>query len=106
MVYAKDIDDVGAFSTIKGVVIDNKDTEFYGEFATGNVPIPWQEEMIETGVFGELNIWGQNGKLPNDLDANYVEAKGGGCVILWNWEKQQSENQGWTRIVTEENIKP
>lgn len=82
MVYAKDIDDVGAFSTVKGVVIDNKDNDFYGEFATGNVPIPWQEEMIETGVFGELNIWGQNGKLPNDLDPNYVEAKGGGCVLL------------------------
>ncbi|KAL0192411.1 hypothetical protein M9458_010707, partial [Cirrhinus mrigala] len=82
MVYAKDIDDVGAFSTVKGVVIDNKDNEFYNEFATGNVPIPWQEEMIETGVFGELNIWGQNGKLPNDLDPSYVEAKGGGCVLL------------------------
>ncbi|XP_057677654.1 rhodopsin kinase GRK1b [Corythoichthys intestinalis] len=82
MVYAKDIDDVGAFSTIKGVVMDNKDTEFFNDFATGNVPIPWQEEMIETGVFGELNIWAENGKLPNDLDPNYVEAKGGGCVIL------------------------
>ncbi len=33
--------------------------------------------MIDTGVFGELNVWGQNGKLPNDLDPNYVEAKGG-----------------------------
>ncbi|XP_068600183.1 rhodopsin kinase GRK1b [Brachionichthys hirsutus] len=82
MVYAKGIDDVGAFSTIKGVVLDNKDTEFYNDFASGNVPIPWQEEMIETGVFGELNAWGENGKLPNDLDPNYVEAKGGGCVIL------------------------
>ncbi|KAM4619818.1 rhodopsin kinase GRK1b [Polymixia lowei] len=82
MVYAKDIDDVGAFSTIKGVVLDGKDTEFYDDFASGNVPIPWQEEMIETGVFGELNIWGENGKLPKDLDPNYVEAKGGGCVLL------------------------
>ncbi|XP_008331694.1 rhodopsin kinase GRK1b isoform X2 [Cynoglossus semilaevis] len=82
MVYAKDIGDVGAFSTIKGVVIDNKDMEFYDDFSSGNVPIPWQEEMIETGVFGELNIWGEGGKLPNDLDPNYVEAKGGGCVLL------------------------
>ncbi|KAG7520260.1 rhodopsin kinase-like [Solea senegalensis] len=82
MVYAKDIDDVGVFSSIKGVVIDNKDTEFYNDFASGNIPIPWQEEMIETGVFGELNIWGESGKLPNDLDPNYVEAKGGGCVLL------------------------
>lgn len=81
-VYAKDIDDVGAFSTIKGVVLDNEDTKFYTDFSTGNVPIPWQEEIVETGVFGELNIWGENGKLPNDLDPNYVEAKGGGCVLL------------------------
>lgn len=82
MVYAKNIDDVGAFSSIRGIVMDNKDTEFFNEFATGNIPIPWQEEMIETGVFGELNIWGEGGKLPNDLDPNYVEAKGGGCVIV------------------------
>ncbi|KAM7397857.1 hypothetical protein PAMA_005947 [Pampus argenteus] len=74
-VYAKDIDDVGAFSTIKGMVMDNKDTEFFSDFASGNVPIPWQEEMIETGVFGELNIWGENGKLPCDLDPNFVETK-------------------------------
>ncbi|KAG7223233.1 hypothetical protein INR49_015589, partial [Caranx melampygus] len=78
MVYAKDIDDVGAFSTIKGLVLDNKDTEFYNDFASGSIPIPWQEEMIETGVFGELNIWGEGGKLPSDLDPNYVEAKSGG----------------------------
>nr|XP_020454658.1 rhodopsin kinase-like [Monopterus albus] len=82
MVYAKDIEDVGAFSTIRGVVLDNKDAEFYSDFASGNVPIPWQEEMIETGVFGELNIWGENSKLPNDLDPNYVEARGGACVLL------------------------
>lgn len=82
MVYAKDIDDVGAFSTIKGVVLEDKDTEFYNDFSSGSIPIPWQEEMVETGVFGELNVWGENGKLPSNLDPNYVEAKGGGCVIL------------------------
>ncbi|CAL8267783.1 unnamed protein product [Merluccius merluccius] len=82
MVYAKDIDDVGAFSTIKGVLLDAKDTEFYDDFASGNIPIPWQEEMIETGVFGELNLWAEGGKLPNDLDPSFVESKGGGCVIL------------------------
>ena len=82
MVYAKDIDDVGAFSSIRGIVLDNTDTEFYNDFACGKVPIPWQEEIIETGVFGELNIWGQDGKLPSDLDPNYVESKTGGCVII------------------------
>ncbi|KAK6487126.1 rhodopsin kinase GRK1-like [Huso huso] len=66
-VYAKDIQDVGAFSTVKGVNLDDPDKEFFDEFATGNIAIPWQEEMIETGVFGELNMWGTDGKLPNDL---------------------------------------
>ncbi|XP_014831096.1 PREDICTED: rhodopsin kinase-like [Poecilia mexicana] len=82
MVYAKDIDEVGVFSTIKGVALDDKDAEFYSDFASGNIPIPWQEEMIETGVFGEMNVWGEGGKLPNNLDPNYVEAKGGACVLL------------------------
>uniref|UniRef100_A0A665UE45 G protein-coupled receptor kinase n=1 Tax=Echeneis naucrates TaxID=173247 RepID=A0A665UE45_ECHNA len=78
MVCTKDIDDVGAFSAIKGAVLDNKDTEFYNDFASGNVPIPWQEKMIETGVFGELSIWGEGGMLPDDLHPNYTETKGGG----------------------------
>ncbi|XP_041947788.1 rhodopsin kinase GRK1b [Alosa sapidissima] len=82
-VYAKDIGDVGAFSTVKGVVLDNKDTEFYDDFSSGNIPIPWQEEMIETGVFGELNLWAEKGKLPNDLDPNFVpQVQGGACVLL------------------------
>ncbi|MBN3275333.1 RK kinase, partial [Polyodon spathula] len=66
-VYAKDIQDVGAFSTVKGVNLDEPDKEFFDEFATGNIAIPWQEEMIETGVFGELSVWGTDGELPNDL---------------------------------------
>lgn len=82
MVYAKDIEDVGAFSTVKGVMLDQKDVNFYNEFASGSIPIPWQEEMIETGVFGELNIWAEKGKLPSDLDPEFVEVKGGACVML------------------------
>ncbi|KAM9440477.1 LOW QUALITY PROTEIN: rhodopsin kinase GRK1b, partial [Clarias gariepinus] len=82
MVYAKNIDDVGAFSTVKGVVFGDEDNEFYKEFASGTVLIPWQEEMLETGGFGELNIWGEDGKLPNDLDLNYVQSNAEGCVIL------------------------
>ncbi|XP_053341900.1 LOW QUALITY PROTEIN: rhodopsin kinase GRK1b [Clarias gariepinus] len=82
MVYAKNIDDVGAFSTVKGVVFGDEDNEFYKEFASGTVLIPWQEEMLETGWFGELNIWGEDGKLPNDLDLNYVQSNAEGCVIL------------------------
>ncbi|XP_005806811.1 rhodopsin kinase [Xiphophorus maculatus] len=66
-VYAKDLDNVGAFSTVKGVALEDVDKEFFDEFATGNIPIPWQEEMIETGIYGELNVWGPGGTLPNDL---------------------------------------
>lgn len=66
-VYAKDLDDVGAFSTVKGVNLEDTDKDFFDEFASGNISIPWQEEMIETGIFGELNVWGRGGTVPNDL---------------------------------------
>ncbi|KAG9349654.1 hypothetical protein JZ751_028102 [Albula glossodonta] len=66
-VYAKDLDDVGAFSTVKGIELEDKDKDFFDEFASGNISIPWQEEMIETGVFGELNVWGPGGGVPDDL---------------------------------------
>ncbi|KAM9674380.1 rhodopsin kinase GRK1 [Dama dama] len=66
-VYAKNIQDVGAFSTVKGVAFDKADTEFFQEFASGTCPIPWQEEMIETGIFGDLNVWRPDGQMPDDM---------------------------------------
>ncbi|KAF7212269.1 rhodopsin kinase GRK1 [Nothobranchius furzeri] len=66
-VYAKDLDNVGAFSTVKGVALEDVDKSFFDEFASGNISIPWQEEMIDTGIYGEMNIWGPSGTLPNDL---------------------------------------
>ncbi|XP_078088413.1 rhodopsin kinase GRK1 [Mustelus asterias] len=84
-VYAKDIQDVGAFSTVKGINLEDSDKEFFDEFATGNIPIPWQEEMIETGIFDELNVWGANGELPNDLRRESIleppPSKSGVCSI-------------------------
>ncbi|XP_036981581.2 rhodopsin kinase GRK1 isoform X2 [Artibeus jamaicensis] len=85
-VYAKNIQDVGAFSTVKGVVFDKADTEFFQEFATGNCSIPWQEEMIETGTFGELNVWRADGQMPADMTGNTVEeaapsSKSGMCLL-------------------------
>ncbi|KAM9212431.1 rhodopsin kinase GRK1 [Dugong dugon] len=86
-VYAKNIQDVGAFSTVKGVVFDKTDTEFFQEFATGNCPIPWQEEMIETGVFGELNVWRSDGQMPDDMKGINVQqpaapsSKSGMCLV-------------------------
>ncbi|XP_056435763.1 rhodopsin kinase GRK1 [Gadus chalcogrammus] len=67
VVYAKSLDDVGAFSSVKGVALDEPDKTFFDEFSSGNISIPWQEEMIETGLYGELNVWGVDGALPNDL---------------------------------------
>ncbi|KAI1885180.1 hypothetical protein AGOR_G00217530 [Albula goreensis] len=66
-VYAKSLDDVGAFSTVKGVTLEDEDKGFFDEFASGTMAIPWQEEIIETGVYGELNVWGPGGGVPDDL---------------------------------------
>ncbi|XP_029314904.1 rhodopsin kinase-like [Cottoperca gobio] len=67
VVYAKSLDDVGVFSSVKGVALEDPDKTFFDEFSSGNIPIPWQEEMIETGIYGELNVWGPQGSIPNDL---------------------------------------
>ncbi|XP_055735932.1 rhodopsin kinase grk7a-like [Salvelinus fontinalis] len=55
VVYAKDTGDIKDFSEIKGVVFDDKDDKFFKEFNTGAVPIAWQLEMIDSGLFDELN---------------------------------------------------
>ncbi|XP_077583782.1 rhodopsin kinase GRK1 [Stigmatopora nigra] len=67
VVYAKSLDDVGAFSSVKGVALEDPDKSFFDEFSTGNVPLPWQEEMIDMGIYGELNLWGPEGGVPDDL---------------------------------------
>ncbi|XP_074387643.1 LOW QUALITY PROTEIN: rhodopsin kinase GRK1-like [Zonotrichia albicollis] len=84
-VYAKDLGDVGAFSTVKGVELDAGDAALCDAFASGTVPIPWQEELIETGVFEELNVWGAPGTLPPDLDpsaAGGAAGKSSTCRLL------------------------
>ncbi|NXN84043.1 RK kinase, partial [Bombycilla garrulus] len=85
-VYAKDLGDVGAFSTVRGVELDGADAALCEAFASGTVPIPWQEELIETGVFAELNAWGAPGSLPPDLDPNAAPGAAGGksstCGLL------------------------
>lgn len=83
-VYAKDLDDVGAFSTVKGVCLEDDDRQFCDEFASGNIPIPWQEEMIEMGIYSELNVWGPGGSVPNDLRRESIleqPPKSSTCII-------------------------
>ncbi|XP_027731689.1 rhodopsin kinase [Vombatus ursinus] len=77
VVYAKDIADIEDFSEVKGVEFDEKDRKFFKKFATGAVPIAWQEEIIETGLFEELND-------PNRLSGcvNGSTAKSGVCMLL------------------------
>ncbi|XP_070780149.1 G protein-coupled receptor kinase 5 isoform X2 [Enoplosus armatus] len=67
-VYCSDVQDIEEFSTVKGVILDQTDNDFYSKFNTGSVPITWQNEMIETGCFRELNTFGPEGSRSPDLD--------------------------------------
>uniref|UniRef100_A0A8C5MXQ3 G protein-coupled receptor kinase n=1 Tax=Leptobrachium leishanense TaxID=445787 RepID=A0A8C5MXQ3_9ANUR len=55
VVYAKDIADIADFSEVRGIDFDEKDLKFFKRFATGAVPISWQKEIMDTGLFDELN---------------------------------------------------
>lgn len=66
-VYAKDVLDIEQFSTVKGVNLDASDENFYTKFNTGSVSISWQNEMVETECFRELNVFGVEGNAPADL---------------------------------------
>ncbi len=76
-VYAKDVLDIEQFSTVKGVNLDSKDDTFYGRFNTGAVSIAWQEEMIETRVFDDLNVFGEP---PEDEEGGGGDADGDGAL--------------------------
>uniref|UniRef100_A0A8C6PI76 G protein-coupled receptor kinase n=1 Tax=Nothobranchius furzeri TaxID=105023 RepID=A0A8C6PI76_NOTFU len=67
-IYCKDVLDIEQFSTVKGVELDPKDESFYSKVSTGSVPIPWQNEMIETECFTELNVFYEDGLVSRDLD--------------------------------------
>ncbi|RVE64247.1 hypothetical protein OJAV_G00144760 [Oryzias javanicus] len=67
-IYCKDVLDIEQFSTVKGVELEPKDESFYSKVSTGSVSIPWQDEMIETECFFELNVFHQDGIVPPDLD--------------------------------------
>ncbi|XP_051021270.1 G protein-coupled receptor kinase 4 [Acomys russatus] len=54
-IYCKDVLDIGQFSVVKGVKLDSSDDTFYAQFATGCVTIPWQNEMIDSGCFKDIN---------------------------------------------------
>ncbi|XP_026152815.1 G protein-coupled receptor kinase 5-like isoform X2 [Mastacembelus armatus] len=69
-VYCSDVQDIDEFSTVKGVTLDRVDSGFYTKFNTGSNPITWQNEIIDTGCFRELNVFGPAGTRSPDLDWN------------------------------------
>ncbi|XP_015793353.1 G protein-coupled receptor kinase 2 isoform X2 [Tetranychus urticae] len=92
-VYAKDVLDIEQFSTVKGVNLDASDDSFYSKFNTGSVSIPWQNEMIETDCFKELNVFGPNFTLPDDLNFDCPpvdEPKG--CFQFFRSNKNKRKN--------------
>jgi len=115
-VYAKDVLDIEQFSTVKGVSLDSSDSSFYNRFNTGAVSIPWQEEMVETKVFEELNIFDIDQEYPSrpplDLDLNYVpEPEPKGCLpFLFSKLRTKSTDRpplaisNTTNTTNEENI--
>ncbi|XP_063232255.1 G protein-coupled receptor kinase 5 [Bacillus rossius redtenbacheri] len=90
-VYAKDVLDIEQFSTVKGVNLDATDDTFYSKFNTGSVSIPWQQEMIETECFKELNVFGPNNSPTPDLILNAVpEPEKEGCFPFRRKKKQSA----------------
>ncbi|XP_062843706.1 rhodopsin kinase grk7a [Trichomycterus rosablanca] len=78
VVYAKDTGDIAEFSDVKGIEFDTNDEKFFKEFSTGAIPIPWQHEMIDTGLFDELNDPNRKESCAG-LDS---EKKSGTCALL------------------------
>uniref|UniRef100_A0A3B4G0P1 G protein-coupled receptor kinase n=1 Tax=Pundamilia nyererei TaxID=303518 RepID=A0A3B4G0P1_9CICH len=68
VVYAKDADEFKDNSDIKDVTFDTKDEKFFREFSTGAVSMQWQKEMIDSGVFDELNSAKSGGQIDPDID--------------------------------------
>uniref|UniRef100_A0A3Q2Q7Q0 G protein-coupled receptor kinase n=1 Tax=Fundulus heteroclitus TaxID=8078 RepID=A0A3Q2Q7Q0_FUNHE len=61
VVYTKDSEDFRDNSEIKDVKLDAKDEKFFKEFSTGAVSVRWQSEMIDSGVFDDMNNLEVNG---------------------------------------------
>jgi G protein-coupled receptor kinase len=98
-VYAKDVLDIEQFSTVKGVSLDSADSSFYNRFCTGAVSIPWQEEMIETRVFENINVFLVDEETPDrpplDLDMDYIpEPEPKGCLPFLFSKLRPSSSSG------------
>ncbi|XP_019741652.1 rhodopsin kinase 2-like [Hippocampus comes] len=61
VVYAKDTNSFNDTSEVGDIELDAKDENFFKEFSTGAVTVSWQKEMIDSGLFDELNRAEKNG---------------------------------------------
>lgn len=61
VVYAKNLDELRDTSEVEYIQFDAKDKMFFREFSTGAVATRWQKEMIDSGVFDELDGLETNG---------------------------------------------
>lgn len=55
VVYAKNIDEFRDSTEVEDIKFDARDEKFYQEFSTGAVSVRWQREMIDSGLFDEMN---------------------------------------------------
>lgn len=63
VVYAKNLDELRDTSEVERIKFNAKDEMFFREFSTGAVSVRWQKEMIESGVFDELDSLEPNGHM-------------------------------------------
>jgi len=93
-VYAKDVLDIEQFSTVKGVNLDASDENFYTKFNTGSVSISWQNEMVETECFRELNVFGiDECPTPDLLITAQPVVEKPGCFPFRRKKKQSARSQ-------------
>jgi G protein-coupled receptor kinase len=95
-VYAKDVLDIEQFSTVRGVNIEKDDHEFYHKFSIGAVSIPWQQEILDTGVFKELNVFGPNHTPSPDLRRDLIPEpeQNNGCLQFFRRKRRTITSSG------------
>eukprot|EP00088_Acartia_fossae_P014165 TRINITY_DN17557_c0_g1_i2.p1 TRINITY_DN17557_c0_g1~~TRINITY_DN17557_c0_g1_i2.p1 ORF type:complete len:440 (+),score=115.65 TRINITY_DN17557_c0_g1_i2:110-1321(+) len=95
-VYAKDVLDIEQFSTVRGVNIEKDDHEFYKRFSCGAVSIPWQREILETGVYKELNVFGPNNTPSPDLRRDLIPEPepSSGCLQFFRRKRRTITSTG------------
>lgn len=89
--------DIEQFSTVKGVTLGEEDELFYAKFNTGCVSISFQNELIETECFDELNVYGPNCTPSIDLIMETVaessDNESASCINFRTKKSTQNKNK-------------